>query len=93
MATNVDSTQSFIIDGPGGGGKPSSSIDSTQREVFPVPSANDGAGSRGVNASSPALAKPETPSIINSIFYDPTSGSPATLDSTMNSVLEISFNK
>jgi hypothetical protein len=93
MATSIDSTQSFVIDGPGGGSKPSSSFDSTQREVIPTPSPNDGGGSRGVNNSSPALSKPETPGIINSVFYDQVSGNPATLDSTLNSVLEISFNK
>jgi hypothetical protein len=90
---SLDSTQSFIIDGPGGGSKPSTSFDSTQREVHPTPSPNEGGGDRGSNHSSPKLSKPETPSIINSVFYDQVSGNPATLDSTLNSVLEISFNK
>lgn len=88
---SLDSTQSFIIDGPGGGSKPSSSFDSTQQDLYPSPSANDGGGRRGVNESSEKLSKPETPSIINTVFYDQTQGRPATLDSTLNSVLEISF--
>jgi hypothetical protein len=92
MATKVDSTQSFEISGPGGGSKPSSSIDSTQRDVFGTPSPNDGPGDRGRHASD-VVGKPETPGIINTVFYVPVPGAPASLDSTFDSVLDISFKK
>lgn len=92
MATSIDSTMDYNISGPGGGSKPSTQIDSTQREVMPIPSANDGPGERGRNRVA-SLSKPETPSIINTVFYDPLSGNPASLDSILDSVLEISFGK
>ena len=92
MATSIDSTMGFTIEGPGGGSKPSVKIDSTQRDVFGTPSPNDGPGSRGAN-NFPSVSKPETPGIINTVFYDDLSGNPTTLDSTLNSPLEIKFNK
>lgn len=92
MATSIDSTMGFNIEGPGGGSKPSVKIDSTQSEVFPTPSANEGGGDRGANRF-PSVSKPETPGIINSVFYDDLMGNPTTLDSTLQSPLEIKFGK
>jgi hypothetical protein len=89
----LDSTMNFEITGPGGGsGAPSTKPDSTQREVFSTPSPNDGGGGRGRNRV-PSVSKPESNDKISSVFYDPLTGNPGTLESTMNDVLEISFGK
>ena len=88
---SLDSTMNFEITGPGGSsGAPEKPMDSVAREVFPKPSPSD---SPGVNRSSPKLSKPESKDKISSVFYDDIQGDPGTLESTMNSVLEISFGK
>lgn len=40
-----------------------------------------------------SVGKPETPGRINTVLYDEVSGSPGSLETTLSSVLEISFNK
>jgi hypothetical protein len=90
---SLDSTMTFEITGPGGGsGAPATKPDSTQRDVYPAPGANDGGGERGRNRV-PSVSKPESSDKISSVFYDPLKGSPGTLETTMNDVLEISFGK
>ncbi len=89
----LDSTMNFTISGPGGSsGAPSSKQDSTQREVFTTPDPNSGGGERGRNRV-PSVSKPESSDVIGSVFYDPLTGDPGTLETTMNDVLEISFGK
>lgn len=90
MNKGLDSTQEFEISGPGGGGRaPASGLDSTQRDVFEKPSP----GTSPASHKDEIVSKPETKDVIGSTFYDPCTGNPGTLDSTMEDILQISFGK
>jgi len=91
MNKGLDSTMTDVITpGPGGGGSaPANRVEGTMRDVEAKPSPRGDGGRNRFET----VSKPETPSIINSVFYDETSGSPGTLDSTMRDVLEIGFGK
>jgi hypothetical protein len=89
---SLDSTLNYDITGPGGGGSaPSSKEDSFMSE--PLGGKVSPSDSPAKNTSSPKLSKPESSDVVKSVFYDPQNASPGTLDTTLNDVLEISFNE
>lgn len=88
----MDSTMNFEISGPGGGGgsAPSSKEDSLmETNIGSVPNTGGSPARNNV----PSVGKPESSDVIKSVFYEDVKGSPGTLDSTINDVLEISFGK
>lgn len=92
----LSSTQEFELNGPGGGSAaPGGRLDSTRTsEPFggpPSPNAGVGASSRSESVG--PVTKGETPGIINSTIYSDVKGSPSSLETTLEDVLQISFNK
>lgn len=88
----IDTTQDFIISGPGGGSSaPSTKLDTTMEMPFGgAVSANDSPGKNNF----PSVSKPETAGKVNSVFFEPIPASPASIDSTFEQVLEqINFDR
>ena len=94
--SRLDSTMEHLLPegGGSGGSKPSNKYDSTMSlPVGSIPSPNEGNGSqRHANAQS-SVNKPADNGIIAPKFFESVSGSPGSLDSTMQDVLELDFSR